>query len=190
MQYLTDVGGGVKCTSVTRHLFFKGSVSIVLNGVIHTDLAEPHRHHRRRQTNLRNRSESDLFKTSVDTCRAVSCCNSLQEAGLLFLLFIVEQLIEAVRTRPLLWNTDLEEYRDRNLKDTAWGEIAEQLEQNIPLHYSNYYPTEAPLAMLPASTKPTDRAETMSQYVTDVGGGVNCTRHLPRYVTWHSVTAV
>ncbi|KAG8300816.1 hypothetical protein J6590_067087 [Homalodisca vitripennis] len=42
----------------------------------------------------------------------------------------MEQLIEAVRTHPLLWNTDLEEYRDSNLKDTAWGEIAEQLEQN------------------------------------------------------------
>ncbi|KAG8252539.1 hypothetical protein J6590_055603 [Homalodisca vitripennis] len=43
-----------------------------------------------------------------------------------------------------------------------------------------------PLAMLPASTKPTDRAETMSQYLTDVGGGVNCTsvtRHLSRHVT-------
>ncbi|KAG8287386.1 hypothetical protein J6590_038994 [Homalodisca vitripennis] len=42
-----------------------------------------------------------------------------------------------------------------------------------------------PLAMLPASTKPTDRAETMSQYLTDIGGGVNCTsvtRNLSRDV--------
>ncbi|KAG8294737.1 hypothetical protein J6590_096518, partial [Homalodisca vitripennis] len=39
-----------------------------------------------------------------------------------------------------------------------------------------------PLAMLPASTKPTDRTETMSQYLTDVGGGVNCTS-VTRYLS-------
>ncbi|KAG8247381.1 hypothetical protein J6590_062444 [Homalodisca vitripennis] len=102
--------------------------------------------------------------------------------------FIMEQLIEAIGTRPLLWNTDLEEYRDSNLKDTAWSKIAEQLEQNSNMSSSSLFELlspssnqgtflvnalshHEPLAMLPASTKPTDRAETMSQYLTDVSGG-------------------
>ncbi|XP_047118277.1 uncharacterized protein LOC124798792 [Schistocerca piceifrons] len=42
----------------------------------------------------------------------------------------MEQVTETIRRCPLLWNTDLEKCRDSNLKDTAWGEIAEQLGQN------------------------------------------------------------
>ncbi|XP_047000845.1 uncharacterized protein LOC124616570 [Schistocerca americana] len=47
-----------------------------------------------------------------------------------FFLAGLHQVTETIRRCPLLWNTDLEKCRDSNLKDTAWGEIAEQLGQN------------------------------------------------------------
>lgn len=39
----------------------------------------------------------------------------------------MEQLIEEVRTRPVIWDCTSELYRDFTLKDKAWDEIAEVL---------------------------------------------------------------
>ncbi|KAG8281089.1 Ubiquitin carboxyl-terminal hydrolase 34 [Homalodisca vitripennis] len=177
-------------------VFYKISVSIDLNGVIHTDLTDVNR----RICGIAPRA---IFSKHLLTSVALRMrTGSLPRRAHDQTVAQFRAVTLYKKTRPLLWNTDLEEYRASNLKDTAWGEIAEQLEQNSK-HMSssslfellspssnqgtflvNVLSHHEPLAMLPASTKPTDRAETMSQYLTDVGGGVNCTsvtRHLSHF---------
>jgi hypothetical protein len=39
----------------------------------------------------------------------------------------MSRLIEEIRSRPVLWNTALEIYRDAVLREKAWEEIAEAL---------------------------------------------------------------
>ncbi|XP_047121805.1 transcription factor Adf-1-like [Schistocerca piceifrons] len=42
----------------------------------------------------------------------------------------MEQLIEEVRTHPVIWDSTLEVYRDVTLKEKAWNEIAELLSKD------------------------------------------------------------
>ncbi|XP_037558144.1 uncharacterized protein LOC119435316 [Dermacentor silvarum] len=43
-----------------------------------------------------------------------------------------EQLIAEVEKRPILWNTRLEKYRDSDLRDRLWDEIAQLLKEMKP----------------------------------------------------------
>jgi hypothetical protein len=45
----------------------------------------------------------------------------------------MEQLIEAVRNHRVLWDTRLPEYRDLNVREKAWSEIATGLKKESKL---------------------------------------------------------
>lgn len=36
----------------------------------------------------------------------------------------MDRLIDEVRARPVLWNSNLESYRDAKLKETTWSDVA------------------------------------------------------------------
>ena len=50
-----------------------------------------------------------------------------------------EQLIEAVRKRPVLYETNKKTYKDCDAKNKAWSEVAEEIGQNGNIFDNNVW---------------------------------------------------
>lgn len=47
----------------------------------------------------------------------------------------MEVLIELVRDRPVLWDSSLADFRDNLLKDKAWNEVANSMNEESKYKY-------------------------------------------------------
>lgn len=59
-----------------------------------------------------------------------------------------KQLIELVERYSVLYNTEMIEYRDHNVRNNAWEEIAELMNTPGKFHLFNYLPSLVSLGII------------------------------------------